>query len=216
MNDAQVCDHSDVCRWLAQLFLYEVTDDQLVPYQAGAAAPFLDRMADVGKTDDARKRFEAAIQELFLLDTPRLSLAADYAALFLLGEKNNAQPYAGLWSLGDGQVFGVTHDKMVERYAAQNLQLALPTNEPADHISFMLEYLSILLSSPLEDSAERPADFLNSEVLPWIESWCEAVESVPVKSAFYPSLADLSLHYLQGIAKTLASPAALEEMTMLE
>ncbi|SFL19053.1 molecular chaperone TorD family protein [Shimia haliotis] len=200
IEDEIALGHPEVCRWLAQLFLFEVTADQMAAYQSGAAEPFLDCMASVCEITEGRAAFEAAIVGWGDLETPLRTVAADYAALFLLGEKANAQPYASLFSEGTGQVFGAAHDRMVARLSSQGLGLSAPTNEPADHISFLLEYLSVLLGSP-KSGQETPADFLNAEILPWFDRWAQAASRVPVRSRFYPELISLSQRYLAALAK---------------
>lgn len=178
----------------------EVNQEQLTVYYGGAAGAFFDVMSEVCDIDRQRSAFETALAELPALDTPRLSLAADFAAMFLLGERTNAQPYAGLFSEGTGKVFGATHDRMVARFAARGLGQSVPTNEPADHISFLLEYTSVLLSAP-DGGAETAQDFLRSEILPWFDRWAEAACHVPVMSGFYPAIVRIAKVYLVGLAR---------------
>ncbi|KPA23362.1 Chaperone protein TorD [Shimia sp. SK013] len=192
--------HADVCRWLAQVFMTEVTNEQLTAYYGGAAGAFFVVMSEVCDVSAQRADFEAALVELPVLDTSQRSLAADYAAMFLLGERTNAQPYAGLFSEGTGKVFGATHDSMVARFAARGLSQSVPTNEPADHISFLLEYTSVLLAAP-DDGAETAQDFLRNEILPWFDRWAEAACRVQVLSRFYPAVVKIAQTYLAGLAK---------------
>ncbi|MGR3714892.1 MAG: molecular chaperone TorD family protein [Shimia sp.] len=194
MNATEMQGHADVCRWLAQLFMTEVTKDQLAAYQTDAAAVFLDHIATVADIAHARRTFEAAIAELDEVDNPQRLLAADFAALLLLGELNNAQPYAGLYV--EGAILGRSHDRM--RARLENIGLAPVVNEPADHASFMLEYLALCLADD-RATGESAKVFISAELLPWIAAWAKAAKTVPTRNQFYPVAVDLTKRYLQAL-----------------
>lgn len=201
MKDNGTLHDADVLHWFAGVFLNEVTEDQFKAYQSGAAAPFLAHISEQCDISALEESFDSCLSNLAGQPNPVRLLAADFAALFLLGEQNNAQPYAGLYSGTGGNVFGETHDKMLKRLQALGLDRAGHSNEPADHISYQLEYLSLLLAWPEGD--ETPEDwpvFVQEEMLNWIDRWSVAVEHAPAKSDFYATLSHVLHAYLRQLS----------------
>ncbi|TCL08347.1 Tat proofreading chaperone TorD [Shimia isoporae] len=203
MKDTEHLDDSSLCRWLAGVFFVEVTEEQLAAYIAGAADPFLNRISEISDIDSLRSDFENELATLAEMPNTQRVLASDFAALFLLGEQNNAQPYAGLYTENGGTVFGRTHDRMLVLLRERGMARAQQSNEPADHIAYQLEYLAALLQSA-DTGKPEPAwkDFIDAELLNWLPRWEIAFKRVPTRSAFYPLLAKLARSYLEGLRKT--------------
>lgn len=193
MKDQFEVGHAQVCRWLGTLFMQEITSEQLQAYREGAAEPFWDTIASLCDVAKERAGFARAIDQ-----TTEMELRADFTALFLLGEAGNAQPYASIYKQGDDKVQGSPHAEMLARLAKAGLAPQVDANEPADHVSFMLNYLSLVLSG--EVTQETHQTFIQEAMMPWVGQWAGRTTVPPARSAVYPLLCQATKKYLSALA----------------
>ncbi|MGO1461397.1 MAG: molecular chaperone TorD [Marinobacter sp.] len=202
--------HPALCQWFASLFAAELTDAQLLAYQRGEGDAVLSSLAELPGLAENVTRLRNAFNGLTLLAHPRLELAADFAAMFLLDGASSAPPYASVYHSGGGRFFAEPQERMQERLAASQQQVSTDFREPSDHLSVMLEYLGEGLEA-IVDGAEQPDSgptlteintFVNTELLSWLPAFTARCEQVSTVSDVYPALAQLLLNF----CKTLSLP----------
>ena len=194
MKERHALGQQDVCRWLAGLFMQEVDEQQLQSYFDGAADPLLRFLSQQCSTPGEVAAFEDALTELRKFENPQRVLAVDFASLFLLDGSHNAPPYASFYSGSGNSMLGEPHDRMLARYRANNLSISIASNEPADHIAFMLEYLGLLHSeSELDETVQ---DFVSCELVTWIDLFCDRIIHGKIHSTFYPAISTLTRRYV--------------------
>jgi len=104
---------SEIYQWFAQVFSKELEKEEIQIYQDGALNTIFDLFIEIGLSLEV-ERFQAAIADLAKITHPELELKADFAACFLLDEKNGAMPYASLYLSEDGMMYSEAERKMRE------------------------------------------------------------------------------------------------------
>lgn len=195
--------HPALCQWFASLFATELTEEQLLAYQRGEGDAVLSSLAELPGLAETVTRLRNAFNGLTLLAHPRLELAADFASMFLLDGANSAPPYASVYSSDGGRFFAEPQERMQERLAASQQEVATDFREPSDHLSVMLEYLgdgfeALINGAEQPDSAPTVADiktFVNTELMSWLPAFIARCEKVSTVSDVYPALAQLLLDF---------------------
>ncbi len=106
------------------------------------------------------------MQPLDLLD----DLRTEYTRLFINAAPRTAiPPYASVYVDGDGSLNGRTTERTRNFYRERGYDLA-ETTEPADHISFELDFLAALAGEARHEDEEL---FLQTLFRPWFERFQE-------------------------------------------
>jgi len=208
--------HPALCNWFASLFATELTEAQILAYQRGEGEAVLTSLAELPGLAGAVTRFRNAFNGLTLLAHPRLELAADFASMFLLDGKNNAPPYASVYSSEGGHFFAKPQERMQERLAASQQQVSADFREPSDHLSVMLEYLgsgfeALLNQAERSDSGPSLGQikvFIDEELLSWLPAFTARCGQVSTVSDLYPALAQLLLEFCMGLQALSDAPAS--------
>ncbi|WP_100638579.1 molecular chaperone TorD [Marinobacter salexigens] len=208
--------HPALCNWFAGLFAAELTQEQLQAYQRGEGDAVLSSLAELPGLADSVQRLRNAFSGLTLLSHPRLELAADFAAMFLMDGQNSAPPYASFYSSEGNRFFAEPQERMQERLAASQQEVSADFREPSDHLSVMLEYLGDGFDAFLNTdnkSASGPTldqikTFIDEELLNWLPAFAARSEKVKTVSDLYPALAALLLEFCKGLAALGEAPAS--------
>jgi TorA maturation chaperone TorD len=97
-------------------------------------------------------------------------LRTEYTRLFINAvPRTIVPPYASVYLDGDGSLYGRTTEKTRDFYRERGYDLAEET-EPADHISFELDFLAALAGEAKSEDEEL---FLQTLFRPWFERFQE-------------------------------------------
>lgn len=97
-------------------------------------------------------------------------LRTEYTRLFInAAPRATAPPYASVYLDGDGSIQGRTTERTRDFYRERGYDLA-ETTEPADHISFELDFLAALAGEARFEDEEL---FLRTLFRPWFERFME-------------------------------------------
>jgi len=97
-------------------------------------------------------------------------LRTEYTRLFInASPRTTVPPYASVYLDGDGSLNGRTTEKTRDFYRERGYDLANDT-EPADHISFELDFLAALAGEAKHEDEEL---FLQTLFRPWFERFQE-------------------------------------------
>ncbi|ART79491.1 molecular chaperone TorD [Oceanisphaera avium] len=188
-----------LCQWFATLFARELDEASVQTYLKGGADPLLDELELIEELAPLVRPFRQAIASLILLREPRLELAADFASLFLSDARHSPAPYASLY-LDEGRFSGPSLSNMQQRLNELNMAVSESLNEPADHLSIMLEYLAAryqtLASLPTPSEEAELVQFSQQELASWLPQWAQRAQQLDTASAFYPSLMRLLSAYI--------------------
>ncbi|WP_158946633.1 TorD/DmsD family molecular chaperone [Pseudodesulfovibrio cashew] len=131
-------------------------------------------------------------------------LLSEQVRLFVAGRGGVvAPPYESCHRPGESGVMGEAALSMRSRLAEAGLEVALPSNEPPDHLSLELEYLHHLLSTAwAEQDGTREAEalaFSGETMLPWVARFRDALlEGTP--HPVFTHAADLAVALLEELS----------------
>jgi len=101
---------------------------------------------------------------------PLDDLRTEYTRLFITAApRTTIPPYASVYLDGDGTLYGRTTERTRDFYRERGFDLADET-EPADHLSFELDFLAALAGEARFDDEEL---FLQTLFRPWFERFQE-------------------------------------------
>ena len=188
--------HAALCQWFASLFATELTEAQTLAYQRGQGDAIIGVLTDMQGLDQSASRFRDAFNGLTLLAHPRLELAADFAALFLMDKQTSAPPYASLYTASGSNFFGEPQQQMQQRLAASKQAVKPGFGEPSDHLAVMLDYLGEQFDQLTEHTSnneqaqklENIQAFIEHELLNWLPAFVEQSAKVTTASQIYPAL----------------------------
>ncbi len=197
MDGAVAIDDVEICRWFSTIFAQELSEDAVGAYLSGAAEPFFAAVSRRSDISDEQAAFTGALRALAERDVPATALRIEFSSLFLVPGAASATPYGSVYE--EGRLYGAAHERMTARLDAAGLSPVGGMDEPADHLSIILEYLAHLLGG--DTGGEDPASFLESELSPLAAAVAERVRRHEVKSPFYQSLAAMLVKYLHSLSE---------------
>lgn len=209
---------SEIYQWFAQVFSKELEKEEIQIYQDGALNTIFDLFIEIGLSLEV-ERFQAAITDLAKITHPELELKADFAACFLLDEKNGAMPYASLYLSEDGMMYSEAERKMRELLSKSGLMILESFKEPSDHLAI---YLSLLhkwcqqlreeienesnISEYLYNEYLAQKTFIDDGILLWLPSWNDRLNRIAhCQTGFYQALGALLVAFIFAESDFLAN-----------
>lgn len=209
---------SEIYQWFAQIFSKELEKEEIQIYQDGALNTIFDLFIEIGLSLEV-ERFQAAITDLAKITDPELELKADFAACFLLDEKNGAMPYASLYLSEDGMMYSEAERKMRELLSKSGLMILESFKEPSDHLAI---YLSLLhkwcqqlreeienesnISEYLYNEYLAQKTFIDDGILLWLPNWNDRLNRIAhCQTGFYQALGALLVAFLFAESDFLAN-----------
>ena len=193
--------NAETYRFLSQMLLKELTQEAIdelscAEWPEDTGNDHLDRGYDL------LRRYFA-----FSEGDRRSQLAVEYARIFLAAgvyarEKETAVPYESVFTSEEHVVMGESRDQVVAWFAEDGFQVDPELHEPEDHLSFELEYLSVmneragsLLRANDRDglalNVRRQASFIDAHLSNWIGPLA-SVASEYAKTAFYLGMLEVT------------------------
>ena len=190
-------------RFLASLYLYELTADQV---EALAGVTVEDDGSDVARglgiiREYLRHRDRA---------TPQ-ALAVDYAHVFLGAgtyDKIMAPPYESVFTSEERILMQDARDGALAYYRAEGLELPADNTTPEDHLGFerMAEALEAGEAARAAELADLQRSFFTYHQANWLPALCDAVEE-HAQTAFYRGVALVTRGYLAAEEAFVAEQA---------
>lgn len=187
---------SDFYRFLASIFLYELTDAQI---ETVAATQF-------PQGDDSVSKGYARIAEYVRhRDTgTRQELAVDYARVFLGAgqyDKITAPPYESVYTSEDHLLMQDARDGALKYYRSEGLDLPDDNTTPEDHVGFEMQFMATLIermAAALEEGDGERFDalvktqkgFFEEHLANWLPAFAADIDR-HCKTEFYHGIADL-------------------------
>ncbi|MGL5371084.1 MAG: molecular chaperone TorD, partial [Plesiomonas shigelloides] len=141
--------------WLAGIFARELDDTQLTQLQSADLQAWLDFMDSQPALHEASSNVRRSISALLLRPDARLELAADFAGLFLMTDKQGALPYASCY---EGDKVRFRRDaclQMQQLLHDAGMSVRNEFHEPEDHLAVIFELLSHLKFAAGEFAADE-------------------------------------------------------------
>lgn len=219
-NDARAA----FARFLASLFLYELTDDQVEAFAAVEPA------GDGSTIDEGL----AAIREYLRHrhGGTRQELAVDYARVFLGAgsyDRILAPPYESVFTSEERILMQDARDGAVSYYRRGGLDLPADNTTPEDHLGFELQFVAELAdranaaiaaddAGALVDAVDLGRSFFVHHQANWLPAFCDAVDEF-AQTDFYRAVATMTRGYVESesaffaeIAELLGLGDAVEEV----
>lgn len=156
----------------------------LDPAAVGAYADLLDAALDAAERFDTRTAEQLA-----------------YTRLFIGSMHMEAPPYASYYLEREHTLFGQAAVEVTAIYRQFGIELDSKEIEPADHLRFLLAFLSLLAKrweeTGEEAFAEAYADFCGDYVLTWIGE-CKKLVDHYAEEPYYPALMALIVAVLSN------------------
>nr|WP_302982402.1 molecular chaperone TorD [Plesiomonas shigelloides] len=206
--------------WLAGIFARELDDAQLTQLQSADLQAWLDFMDSQPALHEASRNVRRTISALLLRPDARLELAADFAGLFLMTDKQGALPYASCY---EGDKVRFRRDaclQMQQLLHDAGMSVRSEFHEPEDHLAVIFELLSHLKFAAGEFAADKHAEahdelvtlnLLQQRTLGLLLMWlpdfaarCQAHDPF----GFYAALSALALQLVQLDAAQIHAPGA--------
>lgn len=131
--------------WFAGLFAHELDDRHLAQLQSPDVAQWLAHLAAQPALQAGVVASRNSIAALLLRPDARLELAADFAGLFLMSQKQAALPYASCYQAeSDARFRQAACEEMQVLLLQAGLERDRALREPEDHLAICLELLSHL------------------------------------------------------------------------
>lgn len=190
------------CRFLASLFLLELTQEQI------------DTLAicHVPKSDSEIGQGYALIKEyLRHRDSgTRQQLAVDYARIFLGAgnyDKITAPPYESVFTSENNLLMQEARDKAIAFYRREGISLPADNTTPEDHLGYELEFMAILIErfsheinefnmTEAQRLLQTQNEFFSQHLENWLFAFALAIER-HARTDFYRGVASLVRGYIQ-------------------
>ncbi len=189
------------CRFLASIYLHELTDEQL---ESLAHLQFEDDGSPLSSgyammVEYLRHRDRATAQEL----------RVDYAHTFLgagVYDHVLAPPYESVFTSKGQLLMQDSRDKAVAYYRSEGLDLPSDNTTPEDHLGFELQFVACLIErsdkalresdgARFEDLVLKQRGFLKYHQENWLPAFCDAIDE-HCQTDFYRGVAQLTRGYL--------------------
>lgn len=200
-------------RFLASLFLYEVTDEQI------------ENMAHLEYANDGSctaKGYQTIVDYLRHRNrSTRQDLAVDYAHTFLCAGTYDhvlAPPYESVFTSKQRLLMQGARDGALAYYRSEELELPADNTTPEDHLGFELQFVATMIdrsSEALEagnderfiELIKKQRGFLSYHQENWLPLFCNAIDQY-CQTNFYHGVADLTRGYLEMERSVLDDIAA--------
>ncbi|MEC4295876.1 TorD/DmsD family molecular chaperone [Adlercreutzia shanghongiae] len=193
------------CRFLASLYLYELTDEQI------EAFAHIDVAGDGTAIDEGLSTIKEYLRHRH--GGTRQELAVDYARVFLGAgsyDRILAPPYESVFTSEERILMQDARDGAVTYYRRAGLDLPADNTTPEDHLGFELQFVAALAERANEalDGSDEAAlaetmalarSFFAHHQQNWLPALCDAVDEF-AETDFYRGVARMTRGYVESEA----------------
>ena len=191
------------CRFLASLYLYELTDEQI------EAFAHIEVAGDGTLIDEGLRTIKEYLRHRH--GGTRQELAVDYARVFLGAgsyDRVLAPPYESVFTSEERILMQDARDGAVTYYRRAGLDLPADNTTPEDHLGFELQFAAALADNANEalaaDDGETFAEvvslarsFFVHHQQNWLPALCEAIDEF-AETDFYRGVAQMTRGYVES------------------
>lgn len=191
------------CRFLASLYLYELTDEQI------EAFAHIEVAGDGTLIDEGLRTIKEYLRHRH--GGTRQELAVDYARAFLGAgsyDRILAPPYESVFTSEERILMQDARDGAVTYYRRAGLDLPADNTTPEDHLGFELQFAAALADNANEalaaDDGETFAEvvslarsFFVHHQQNWLPALCEAIDEF-AETDFYRGVAQMTRGYVES------------------
>ena len=201
------------CRFLASLYLYELTGEQI------EAFAHIEIAGDGTAIDEGLRAIKEYLRHRH--GGTRQELAVDYARVFLGAgsyDRILAPPYESVFTSEERILMQDARDGAVTYYRRGGLDLPADNTTPEDHLGFELQFAAALADcanealdgddgAALADAVSLARSFFVHHQQNWLPALCEAVDEF-AKTDFYRGVAQMTRGYVESEAAFFDEAAA--------
>ena len=200
------------CRFLASLYLYELTDEQI------EAFAHIEIAGDGTAIDEGLRAIKEYLRHRH--GGTRQELAVDFTSAFAGTQSwkgRYAVPYESVHTSEEGLMFQEAYHEVFQLYKANRVAKAEGYDFPHDHLSFMCEFLVVLserIAAVLEAGGDAEAlaqvrvsrAFLADHILSWFDTF-QDLALLLLQTRFYRGILKISKGFFLEDAELLDSMA---------
>ncbi|MEC4273723.1 molecular chaperone TorD family protein [Adlercreutzia sp. R25] len=193
------------CRFLASLYLYELTDEQI------EAFAHIDVAGDGTAIDEGLSTIKEYLRHRH--GGTRQELAVDYARVFLGAgsyDRILAPPYESVFTSEERILMQDARDGAVTYYRRAGLDLPADNTTPEDHLGFELQFVAALAEranealdggdkAVLAETMALARSFFARHQQNWLSALCDAVDEF-AETDFYRGVARMTRGYVESEA----------------
>lgn len=206
------------CRFLASLYLYELTDEQI------EAFAHIEIAGDGTAIDEGLRAIKEYLRHRH--GGTRQELAVDYARVFLGAgsyDRILAPPYESVFTSEEGLLFQDSYHEVYRLYRQNSVRKSPGYDFPDDHLSYLCEFQALLARRAVRSLEANDAEcaleqvrlsqhVLHDHILSWFDDFEELALHL-VKTRFYRGVLKMSKGFFLFDAEVLADMA--EELERL-
>lgn len=191
------------CRFLASLYLHELTDEQI------EAFAHIEIAGDGTAIDEGLRTIKEYLRHRH--GGTRQELAVDYARVFLGAgsyDRILAPPYESVFTSEERILMQDARDGAVTYYRRAGLDLPADNTTPEDHLGFELQFAAALADNANEALAADDGEALTEVVSlarsffvhhqrNWLPALCEAIDEF-AETDFYRGVAQMTRGYVES------------------
>jgi TorA-specific chaperone len=131
-----------------------------------------------------------------------MSLAVDYAQLFIGPGPGKAPPYESIYTSEEGRLYGDAYASLIETLHEEGIGVADDFSAPADHAAVELAVVAHLIERAAEGESDdgtidaTQAEFLETHLLNWMPRWCQDVTK-HAETEFYRGVGRMLAAFLE-------------------
>lgn len=201
-------------RFLASLYLYELTEQQIEALAAIQCA------GDGSAIDDGLAAMKEYLRHRH--GATRQELAVDYARVFLGAgnyDRITAPPYESVFTSEERILMQDARDGALSYYRSIGLDLPADNSTPEDHLGFELQFAAALCDraneaiaagdgQQLQEAVELGRSFFAFHQRNWLPQLCDAIDEW-AQTDFYKQVAAVTRGYVEAEEAFFAEAAAL-------
>ncbi|CAH0540544.1 molecular chaperone TorD [Vibrio marisflavi] len=204
---------AEIYWWIASIFIKELSEAELEQYRSSEIKTFIESLGDVPVLTEPSDDLLKCINKICHMDDPQLQLSSDFSDLFLSSDKRSISACASSYQNMANPAHKVSAQEIINIMQSHNITLDQIHNEPADHISNILDFLGNLIIRSneleqrphLESALKEQETFIRSYLLSWMYDFKEQINAKD-QFGFYAAFTRLLVSFLELDCEYLASP----------
>ncbi|MCL9782377.1 molecular chaperone TorD [Vibrio sp. S4M6] len=207
---------AEIYWWISSIFIKELSEAELEQYQSSEIRTFIESLGDVPVLTESSDDLLTCINKLNRLEEPQIQLSSDFDDLFLSADKRAISTCASSYRNMANPANNISAQQIIQVMESHHITLDQIKNEPADHISNILDFLGniIIRSNELEQvphleaALKEQETFIRSYLLSWMYDFREQVNAKD-QFGFYAAFTRLLVSFLELDCEYLASPETM-------
>lgn len=207
---------AEIYWWISSIFIKELSEAELEQYRSSEIRTFIEGLGDVPVLTESSDDILRCIDKITRMEDAQIQLSSDFDDLFLSSDKRSISACASSYQNMANPASKISASEIISVMQSHNITLDQIQNEPADHISNILDFLGNLIirsneleqQPHIENALKEQETFIRSYLLSWMYDFREQINGKD-QFGFYAAFTRLLVSFLELDCEYLASPDTL-------